>query len=97
MIIHWKATTSAGLMLALASLAGCGTDQSPTEPSANPSFTKESSPGLAAVVRQLAAARGVGGLERPAPVREELVELGQGQKWPRSSSSDRPRPWECFP
>lgn len=89
MIIHWKTTVSAGLMLALVSLAGCGTDQSPTEPSTGPALSKELSPSLAAVVRQLAAARGVGRLERPAPVREELVELGQALVFDKILSGNR--------
>ncbi|HEX2219978.1 MAG TPA: cytochrome c peroxidase [Gemmatimonadales bacterium] len=59
-------------------LAGCGDDA--TEPSLSRPETRTAAavtPEMAAEVRQLAGAAGITALQRPAPVRPELSELGR--------------------
>ena len=64
---------------AAAALAGCS--DRPTEPpraAPTAELSRTTTPALTpALVRQLAAARGIGPLARPAPVRPALVRLGQ--------------------
>jgi cytochrome c peroxidase len=67
-------TIGAGIVL----LAGC-TDDVPTAPQTGEARPLSQTPSavLAQEVRTLAAGRGIGPLARPAPVRPELVRLGQ--------------------
>lgn len=65
---------------------GCTNDDA-TAP-AGPELAKASST-LAAEVRQLAAGRGIVPLQRPAPVRRELVELGRALAFDKELSGNR--------
>ena len=73
----WRAlAVAAGAVVPLAACADRPTE--PQRPAAAAEFLKSSTPAATpALVRQLAAARGIGPLPRPAPVRPELVRLGQ--------------------
>ena len=73
--MRWTRASIVAVSVA-ATLSGCS-DQ-PTEPRQSvPLALARTSPASAALVRQLAAARGIGPLPRHAPVRPELVRLGQ--------------------
>ena len=81
------------LMLFPGLLAACA-GEAATVPSDDPSFARGGhAPGagsaLAAEVRQLAAGRGVTPLERPAPVRVALVDLGQALAFDKILSGNR--------
>lgn len=60
---------------ALFGVAACGDED--TSPTAAPAISASETSTLAAEVRALTAGRGIGPLARPAPVRRELVRLGQ--------------------
>jgi cytochrome c peroxidase len=87
------------LMLVLALLAGPGLlaacdGDAATVPSDDPSFARGGTASgrgdpLAAEVRQLAAGRGVTPLQRPAPVRVALVQLGQALAFDKVLSGNR--------
>jgi cytochrome c peroxidase len=68
-------------------LAACAGDAA-TVPNADPSFASSGNP-LAAEVRQLAAGRGITPLQRPAPVRNALVQLGQALAFDKVLSGNR--------
>jgi cytochrome c peroxidase len=73
--------------VSLATLAACGRDQA-TGPTAAPD--RASIPdGLAPLVRQLAAQRGIGRMDRPPYVRETLVRLGQALAFDKILSGNR--------
>jgi cytochrome c peroxidase len=74
-------TASAALLVA------CGEDD-PAAP-AGPSLSDAPTTGLAAEVRTLAAGRGIGPLERPAPVRPELSRLGQALAFDKILSGNK--------
>lgn len=74
----WIALTAAAV--AVASLAGCD-DQGTVAPSLDPATPR--------LIRELAAARGVVPLEKPAPVRPALVHLGQALAFDRILSGNR--------
>jgi cytochrome c peroxidase len=74
-------TASAALLLA------CG-EGDPAAP-AGPSFSESPTASLAAEVRTLAAGRGIGPLERPAPVRPELSRLGQALAFDKILSGNK--------
>ena len=58
-------------------LAGCAGDETTAPFSAGtPALAEASTDALVQEVRERAAARGIGRLGRPAPVRPELVRLG---------------------
>lgn len=70
----------AGLLAAVLTFASCSDYESPTQPAAPRvavSLLDPSHPTTAALVRQLAAERGILAFPRPAPVRPALVQLGQ--------------------
>lgn len=69
-------------------MAACGTDQPPTGPSVLAEKTKIPV-GLAPLVRQLAAQRGIGRMERPPHVRPALVRLGQALAFDKVLSGNR--------
>jgi cytochrome c peroxidase len=73
---------------AVALLAGCGRD-APTEISRGPSLAVADNGALAAEVRRLTAARGITPLERPAPVRPALVQLGRALAFDKILSGNR--------
>ena len=73
---------------ALLAAAGCG-EESATSPTVVPSRSESSTSSLAAEVRSLAAGRGIGPLARPAPVRPELVHLGQALAFDKILSGNR--------
>jgi cytochrome c peroxidase len=73
--MHWTTASIVAASVA-ATLSGCS--DRPTEPRQSvPLALARTSPASAALVRRLAAARGIGPLPRHAPVRPELVRLGQ--------------------
>ncbi|MBA3894087.1 MAG: cytochrome-c peroxidase [Gemmatimonadales bacterium] len=67
------------LGIGIALLVGCANDDTPTAPVATGAsrVSDMHSAAVAQEIRSLAAGRGIGPLERPAPVRPELVRLGQ--------------------
>ena len=73
-------------------LAACA-GEAATVPSDDPSFARGGNSGgrdpLAAEVRQLAAGRGITELQRPAPVRVALVQLGQALAFDKILSGNR--------
>ncbi len=81
-------TLSLGTIVAL--IAGCG-DDAPTGPAASGAraLPKSHAAAMAEEVRVLAAGRGIGPLERPAPVRPELVRLGQALAFDKILSGNR--------
>jgi cytochrome c peroxidase len=68
-------------------LAACGDDA--TSPTPNPTVAITKPDPLAVEVRQLAAGRGITPLERPAPVRQDLVRLGQALAFDKILSGNR--------
>ena len=60
---------------AIFGVAACGEDDA--SPTAAPAFSESEPSALVTEVRTLTAGRGIGPLARPAPVRPELVRLGQ--------------------
>jgi cytochrome c peroxidase len=77
------------MTLAAASLlAACGLEDSNT-PTAAPGLDAAATAKLAAEVRALTAGRGIGPLERPAPVRSELVRLGQALAFDKVLSGNK--------
>ena len=81
-------TLMAALLASAALLAGCS-DENATSPSTGPAFDGSSTSTLAQEVRTLAAGRGIGPLVRPAPVRPELVRLGQALAFDKILSGNR--------
>jgi len=79
--------TAAVVAAALFVLTGCG--EGDASPTAAPSFATSETSSLAAEVRTLAAGRGIGPLTRPAPVRPELVRLGQALAFDNILSGNR--------
>ena len=79
------------LAAGLAVLVACGTEPpSAPSPDAPDLRTERAAPSpLVNVVRELAAARGVTRLERPGPVRRELVELGRMLVFDKELSGNR--------
>lgn len=77
----------ATLMASATLLSACG-EGNPASP-AGPSLDAASTASLAAEVRTLAAGRGIGPLERPAPVRPALVRLGQALAFDKILSGNR--------
>ena len=76
-------------------LAGCAADES-TAPSSSgrpapgrPALAEGSIEALVQEVRERAAERGIGPLARPAPVRPELVRLGQALAFDKILSGNR--------
>jgi cytochrome c peroxidase len=71
-------------------LAGCA-DDTPTAPgdAGTPMLSESPTATLAQEVRALAAGRGIGPLVRPAPVRADLVRLGQALAFDRILSGNR--------
>jgi cytochrome c peroxidase len=65
---------------------GCGEEASP---SVGASFSTTETTSLAAEVRTLAEGRGIGALTRPAPVRPELVRLGQALAFDKILSGNK--------
>jgi len=80
----WYAVGIAGTM----SAAACSTD-TPTTPSADGPATGQDLSSLASQVRLLAVNRGITRLVRPAPVRPELVRLGQALVFDKELSGNR--------
>jgi cytochrome c peroxidase len=68
-------------------LAACGED--PTSPTPHATSSTSKANPLAAEVRRLAAGRGITPLERPAPVRWELVRLGRALAFDKILSGNR--------
>ena len=68
-------------------LAGCAEDS--TRPVAGPDLDETGTATLADEVRALTAGRGIGPLERPAPIRAELVRLGQALAFDKILSGNR--------
>ncbi|HEY7505774.1 MAG TPA: cytochrome c peroxidase [Gemmatimonadales bacterium] len=75
--------------LSLALLAACAGDAPSAPEAARVSSSASSIEDLAAEVRTLAAGRGIGPLARPAPVRPELVRLGQALAFDKELSGNR--------
>jgi cytochrome c peroxidase len=73
---------------ALLLFAGCEPDQS-TQPHSVTSLDQGTVPTLADEVRALTAGRGIGPLVRPAPVRQELVRLGQALAFDKILSGNK--------
>ena len=69
-------------------LAGCS-DDTPTAPAAASAPALSEAATLAAEVRALAAGRGIGQLSQPAPVRPELMRLGQALAFDKILSGNR--------
>jgi cytochrome c peroxidase len=69
-------------------LAACGTDDA-TAPTPAATLAKAEANPVADEVRQLAAGRGITPLERPAPVRRELVQLGRALAFDKILSGNR--------
>jgi cytochrome c peroxidase len=91
-------TTSSGLaavvaLACLAALSGCGNEA--TAPAVaggrpgGPELSEATASALAAEVRALTAARGIGPLARPAPVRPALVRLGQALAFDKILSGNK--------
>ncbi len=78
-----RLAASAAILL----LAACGDDA--TAPVPDPALSKAGNNPLADEVRQLAAGRGITPLERPAPVRRELVRLGRALAFDKILSGNR--------
>jgi cytochrome c peroxidase len=78
----------APLLTSAALLAACSAD-STTSPTSGPSYDASTTSALAQEVRTLAAQRGIGPLVRPAPVRPELVRLGQALVFDKILSGNR--------
>lgn len=74
--------------VAIILVAACGRDQAPTGPSALPEKAQIPD-GLAPLVRQLAANRGIGRMERPPYVRPALIRLGQALAFDKILSGNR--------
>jgi cytochrome c peroxidase len=72
----------------IALLTGCAGDE-PTSPAESAPALAHSSLTLAQEVRVLAAGRGIGPLSRPAPVRPDLVRLGQALAFDKILSGNR--------
>ena len=76
-------------------LAGCAADESTAPPSSGrpalgrPALVEGSIEALVQEVRERAAERGIGPLARPAPVRTELVRLGQALAFDKVLSGNR--------
>jgi cytochrome c peroxidase len=75
--------------LSLALLPACAGDAPSAPEAARVSSSASSIEDLAAEVRTLAAGRGIGPLARPAPVRPELVRLGQALAFDKELSGNR--------
>jgi len=75
------------LLPGLGLLAACA-GEAATAPTDTPAFARAGNP-LAAEVRQLAAERGITRLERPAAVRNALVQLGQALAFDKELSGNR--------
>ncbi|HEX2218669.1 MAG TPA: cytochrome c peroxidase [Gemmatimonadales bacterium] len=75
-------------LVALTALLASCSDDAPTAPTAR-AVSESHTAGLAQEIRILAAARGIGPLERPAPVRPELVRLGQALAFDKILSGNR--------
>jgi cytochrome c peroxidase len=69
-------------------IAACNSD-SPSSDPAGPNLTESPTPTLVDEVRSLTAGRGIGPLERPAPVRAELVELGRALAFDKILSGNK--------
>jgi cytochrome c peroxidase len=82
-----SARAEIGVILAVV-VAACSADES-TGPEASVEAAATSVPSLTETVRQLAADRGVTMLERPQPVRGELVRLGQMLMFDKEMSGNR--------
>lgn len=74
--------------LALIGVAGCA-DEGATSPRMDPALSEATASSLAAEVRALTAGRGIGPLARPAPVRPELVRLGQALAFDKILSGNK--------
>jgi cytochrome c peroxidase len=75
-------------LIPLLLLAACSPEDS-TRPVGTPDLTGGATAELAAEVRVLTAGRGIGPLERPAPVRPELVRLGQALAFDKILSGNK--------
>jgi cytochrome c peroxidase len=75
--------------LLILALSACSADQptGPARPDIDPAAS--AAPSLPEVVRQLAAARGIGELGRPMPIRPALVALGQALVFDKLLSGNR--------
>lgn len=73
---------------ALISISACS-DESATAPPASPSLSVATRDALVAEVRALTAARGIGPLAKPAPVRPALVRLGRALAFDKLLSGNR--------
>src|SRR5438874_5996349 len=71
------------------SLGGCSDDTTAPTPRVEMQAETAATAALAAEVRQLAAGRGITALQRPAPVRRELVLLGQALAFDKVLSGNR--------
>jgi cytochrome c peroxidase len=82
---------ASGLWLATAALmlwlTACGDDA--TSPAPDPTLSASKTNPLADTVRRLTAGRGITPLERPAPVRRELVRLGRALAFDKILSGNR--------
>jgi cytochrome c peroxidase len=76
---------AAGVVL----LAGCSDDTTAPATTAAPALSESAVATLAAEVRALAAGRGIEQLSRPAPVRADLVQLGQALAFDKILSGNR--------
>ena len=74
-------------LCSLVFLAACAEDS--RAPVAGPNLDESGTSELAAEVRILTAGRGIGPLERPAPVRAELVRLGQALAFDKILSGNK--------
>lgn len=75
--------------IALLVLLGACSPDSTSPPATGPSFAEGSTAELAAEVRRLTAGRGIGPLARPAPIRPELVRLGQALAFDKILSGNK--------
>lgn len=78
-------TLGAGIVL----LAGCADDSTGPQTTGSRSVPEAPRAALAEEVRTLAAGRGIGPLTRPAPVRPELVRLGQALAFDKILSGNK--------
>ena len=84
----WHTRSRRAVVIGLLALAACSTDDA-TAPTPTATLSKAGTNPLADEVRQLAAGRGITRLDRPAPVRRELVRLGRVLAFDKILSGNR--------
>ena len=86
---NWSAGGALLGLVALLSIAACGEDEATTAGPAGPALSEATIATLAAEVRALTAGRGIRPLDRPAPVRPALVELGRALAFDKILSGNK--------